>query len=69
MKITVSTAPGVTRFRRAGIEFGRDPVELNPKKLGEDVLAAILAEPRLIVTEVEDKKGDDKKGDDKKAKA
>lgn len=61
MKITVATAPGVTRFRRAGIEFGREPVELDADKLKKGVLDALRAEPRLIVREVEAKKSDDKK--------
>ena len=35
-------------FRRAGHRFGPDPVQLSPEALGEDRVAAILAEPRLV---------------------
>lgn len=41
------------KFRRAGFEFGRDPVDLPLDKLDKKQIAAIQAEPLLVVVEVE----------------
>lgn len=66
MKIQVQTIRGVVRFRRAGLEFGPSPIELDTDKLKKAAVDAIAAEPRLIVAEVKAKDKD--KNKDKKAK-
>lgn len=39
------------RFRRAGIEFTRAGIELDPSKLKKTQLDAITSEPNLVVIE------------------
>lgn len=55
-KITVKTRR-LERFRRAGLEFNRAGVELDTDELSEAQLAAIKAEPNLLVAEGETEAG------------
>lgn len=52
-KLSIKTVRGVAHFRRAGMEFGREPVEVDETKIGKKKLEAIRAEPRLEVTQAE----------------
>lgn len=53
------TAPGLRivarpdSFRRAGREFGREPQEILLDDLTKEQIAALKAEPELVVTEIE----------------
>ena len=40
-------------FRRAGIAFGQDPVDLPLKSLTRQQIEALKAEPKLVVVETE----------------
>lgn len=50
-KIIVRTIRGTERFRRAGLEFTRDPVEIDADALDDDVLASLQTEPRLAIVD------------------
>lgn len=41
------------RFRRAGITFGREPTELQLSDLDKATIAELMAEPQLVIEEVE----------------
>lgn len=41
------------RFRRAGLTFGREPAVLKLSDVSKDQVAALKAEPQLVVEEVE----------------
>ena len=68
-KATILVKSKPERFRRAGIAFTRDGVEIDPATLTDAQLAAIRAEPNLIVIgdDAEDAKGEGKKAPAKKA--
>lgn len=53
-KIHVKTIRNVERRRRAGMEFGREGIEIDTAKLRKEHLAAIKADPLLEVTNVDD---------------
>lgn len=55
--LCIKTVRGVASFRRAGMVFGREAIEIDPGKISKKRLAAILAEPRLDVTEIEPEAG------------
>lgn len=55
--IVKSTVDG---FRRGGHAFTREGVVLDTKDLSKDALAAIQAEPMLIVADYVEPKGDKK---------
>jgi hypothetical protein len=58
MKVLIKSAD--TRFRRAGIEFTRDGVEVDTDDLTEEQIQSINDEPRLSnAGEVEADAGDD----------
>lgn len=58
-KFSIKTARGVASFRRAGLEFGREPIEIDSGKISKKRFEAILAEPRLDVTEIEPESGNE----------
>jgi hypothetical protein len=49
-KIIVTSKP--ERLRRAGLEFTREPTELDTKSLKPEQLKALQDEPLLVVTPV-----------------
>tara|TARA_R110002033_G_scaffold158439_1_gene194563 strand:- start:170 stop:445 length:276 start_codon:yes stop_codon:yes gene_type:complete len=51
-EITVKTRRGLTTFRRAGLRFGKEPVTLKTADLGDEQIAALLAEANLVIAEV-----------------
>lgn len=54
-KIIVKSKPE-RGFRRAGIQFTREGVELDTSKLKKGVLEDLQAEPNLVISEAEEKK-------------
>lgn len=52
-KFSIKTARGVASFRRSGMTFGREAIEVDSETIGKKRLEAIVAEPKLEVTELE----------------
>jgi hypothetical protein len=50
--IEVATVKGVPSFRRAGFAFTQQPTLIAMDDLSEDQIAALMSEPRLVVTPI-----------------